>query len=171
MMITQVPTEQIREFNLVIPPSNSSLKLVIPRAFWRISVSNKQPSSIFLLTLSSSWHIHLYHGSLQARILHPHIYWTGHVGVLHTNKSWRTALPRIESVLGASTIAENLIKALSLSWIVPFMFGMGMLLRRFMTLPGFRQNMPQRQKEVPFSSLVAGQQNLLCTWNRLVTWP
>lgn len=153
---------ELRKFHPVIPTSNSSLKLIIPRAYWRISVSNKHPSRFFHLTLSNVLHTHLYQGSLQARILHPHIYQTGHLGVLHTNKCWSTALLSSESVLGASTIAESLMKALSLSWIVSFMLGMGMLLRRFMTLPEFRWNMPQRQDHIPFGSLVAGQQNMLC---------
>lgn len=154
MMITQLPTEQIREFHPVISTSNSSLKLIIPCASWRLSVSNKQPSRVFLLTLSNSLHIHLYYRSLKARILHPYIYWTGHLGVLNTNKSWRTALPSIELVLGASTIAESLMKALSLSWIIPFMLGMGMLLRRFMTLPEFRWNCHKDKRRFHLAALL-----------------
>jgi len=143
VMITQLPTEQISEFHPVIPTSNSSLKLNIPGASWRIPISNKQPSRVFLLTSSNSLHNHLSFRSLQARIPHPHIYQTGHLGVLHTSKSWRTALPSVESALGAST-AASLMKALSLSRIVPFMLGMGLLLRKFTGMPELRWSVPQR---------------------------
>lgn len=65
-MIMQLPTEQIREFNPGIPKSNSSLKLIIPCASWKTSISNHQPPRVWvtvyisILPIIESKIIHIY---------------------------------------------------------------------------------------------------------------